>query len=151
MTFPVNNKYNDQGGPYRKETGYLSGTYTAATDVSETTASASTNASAAAQARLAAGVLTITVGFRPKHVKITNVTDRVVHEWYQGMNQGDYLKQIANGTKTLETDDKLVVAVTAVTPSATAAVTVLATGVVTVLADGGIITDNDTVVYEITG
>lgn len=121
--------------PIRRQSGYISGTYTAAsaTNASFTT----TNSEASTQAVIAAGVLTITPGFIPKYVKVINVTDRLTQEWFEGMNTGDFLETAANGDKTLETDDVLTVSAT--------------TGVVVITASGGAITDNDTVVWEING
>jgi hypothetical protein len=87
-------------------------------------------------ANLAAGVLTITPGFIPNHVKVVNVTTRVMQEWFKGMNQGDSVDTAAAGTRTLETDDMLVVNET--------------TGVVTVTASGTF-TDNETVAWELLG
>lgn len=126
-------------------TGHISGTYTAATEAVSSgpsqTFSASTLTTRQADgnntqgAALASGVLTVTPGFIPRYAKIINVTDRVTQEWHKGMNQGDFLETAANGTRTLETDDKLVVNET--------------TGVVTFTADGTAITDNDTSVFEI--
>jgi hypothetical protein len=55
--------------------------------------------------------VTVYPGFRPSYVRFENVTDRITMEWFAGMNQGDYLKTIADGTKTLETDDVLTVEV----------------------------------------
>jgi len=125
--------------------GALSGTYTAATDVNASTGAGSpasisvpngTLGQGSSGASLAAGVLTITPGFIPNHVKIVNVTTRVMQEWFKGMNQGDSVDTAAAGTRTLETDDMLVVNET--------------TGVVTVTASGTF-TDNDTVAWEILG
>ena len=125
--------------------GSLSGTYTAATDVNASSgagspASISVPNGALGQgssgANLAAGVLTITPGFIPNHVKIVNVTTRVMQEWFKGMNQGDSVDTAAAGTRTLETDDMLVVNET--------------TGVVTVTASGTF-TDNETVAWELLG
>ena len=48
-------------------------------------------------------------GFRPKYVLVINLTDRVSYEWYTGMAEGDYIKTVAAGTRTLETDDVVVV------------------------------------------
>jgi dethiobiotin synthetase len=48
-------------------------------------------------------------GFKPTRVTVINVTDRITYEWFEGMNEGDYLKTVAAGTRTLETDDVLVV------------------------------------------
>lgn len=121
----------------RRAQGYLSGTYTAATVTSETTKSATSNADAVAQAVIASGVMTITLGWVPKRFKIENKTDRLSQEWELGMNTGDFIETAANGDRTLETDDKISVNAT--------------TGVVTVTFDGGAVTDNDTVVWVAEG
>ena len=97
MTAPTST-YKRNTGPVQRAQGSVSGTYTAATDVSTT-----------ANASIAAGVLTITLGFVPTFFKLVNVTDKIALEWYDGMNQGDYLKTIANGTVTLETGDALTI------------------------------------------
>ena len=121
----TNSKYITEG-VVRKVTGSLSGTYTAASVASTTE-----------NATIASGVMTITTGFIPKRVYVHNITDRLEQEWFQGMNTGDFIEKAAAGDKTLETDDKLTVNAT--------------TGVVTITFDGGAVTDNDTMVYEITG
>lgn len=48
-------------------------------------------------------------GFRPTYVQLVNLTDRITYEWYEGMAEGDYVKTVAAGTRTLETDDVMVV------------------------------------------
>jgi hypothetical protein len=48
-------------------------------------------------------------GFKPTKVIVVNITDRISYEYMAGMNEGDYLKTVAAGTRTLETDDVLVV------------------------------------------
>lgn len=121
-----------------KNQGSLSGTYTAATDVVADTDGVT----------LASGVLTIKCSFEPTYVKVTNVTDRITQEWHKGMNSGDFIETAANGVRTLETDDKIVVAA-AVTGSAPVEIKPAYT--VTVLADGTVITDNDTTVWTIEG
>lgn len=124
--------------------GYISGTYTAATVNSATAASTTAaatggiaNADAVANMVIASGVMTITLGFAPKYFKIVNVTDRLTQEWFEGMNSGDFIETAAAGTRTLETDDKVVVSQSA--------------GTVVVTFDGGAATDNDTVVWEARG
>lgn len=102
---------NNPDGVSRFAEGSYSGTYTAAN-------------------------VTITLGFNPTYFKITNMTDRVSQEWYSGMNSGDFLETAAAGTRTLETDDQIIVNTD---------------GTVTVVAAGGAITDNDTVVWEARG
>lgn len=97
MTAPTST-YKRNTGPVQRAQGSVSGTYTAASDVSTTT-----------NASIAAGVLTITLGFVPTYFKLLNVTDRIACEWYAGMNQGDYIKTIADGTATLETGDALTI------------------------------------------
>lgn len=52
-------------------------------------------------------------GFKPTSVVVENTTDRIRYEWHHGMNSGDYIKTVAAGTRTLETDDALVVEVDA--------------------------------------
>ena len=121
-----------------KNQGSLSGSYTASSDVVADTDGVT----------LAAGVLTIKCTFEPTYVKVVNVTDRVTQEWHKGMNKGDFVETAANGTRSLETDDKLVVTV-AVT--GTAPVEIKPVYTVAVLADGGAITDSDTVVWSIEG
>lgn len=79
---------------------------------------------------------TLTLGFVPKHFKITNVTDRLTQEWHEGMNSGDFIETAANGTRTLETDDQIIVNTD---------------GTITIVAAGGAMTDNDTVVWEAQG
>ena len=132
------------GGPVQRAQGYIKGTYTAATDVSTTTNSS-----------IAAGVLTLTLGFVPKHFYISNLTDRLTQEWWEGMNQGDYTERVAAGDQTLETDDKIVVKVrTGAGGSASQAggsADTSPSGVVTVTFDSGIATDNDTVVWYAEG
>src|SRR3990167_5935540 len=83
-------------GPVQRATGSLSGTYTAATVTSTT-----------ANAAIASGVMTLTLGFVPRYFKIVNVTDRLTQQWFEGMNQGDFIETVAAGDQTLETDDKI--------------------------------------------
>lgn len=136
MTAPTVSRVNPNGVLNRVQVS-LSGTYTAATDVY-----------AANDITLASGSLAVTVGFEPTAVKVINVTDRLTQEWFKGMNQGDFLETAANGDKTLETDDKVVVAVST---AGSAPVVTKPAYTVTVLANGGAITDNDTVVLVIEG
>jgi hypothetical protein len=139
MTAPTVS-YNRNCGPVQRAQGSISGTYTAASDVSST-----------ANSTIAAGVLTLTLGFVPTYFKIINATDRVTQEWFKGMNSGDYLETAANGDKTLETDDKVVVALRTGTggsvSQAGGSADTSPSGVVTVTFDSGICTDNDTVVW----
>ena len=143
MTAPTNLS-NVNCGPVQRTQGSISGTYTAASDVSSTT-----------NASIAAGVMTLTLGFVPTRFMIMNVTDRVKQEWFKGMNSGDYLETAADGTVTLETDDKVVVAIrTGAGGSASqsgGSADTSASGVVTVTFNSGIATDNDTVVWVAEG
>jgi hypothetical protein len=131
-------------GVVSRATGYIKGTYTAATVNSATAASTTAaatggiaNADAVENMVIASGVMTITLGFVPKYFKIINATDRLIQEWYDGLAFGDYLEEVAAGDKTLETDNKIEVDTD--------------TGVVTVTFDSGIATDNDTVVWVAEG
>lgn len=143
MTAPTN-VLSINTGPVQRAQGSISGTYTAASDVSTT-----------ANAAITAGVLTLTLGFVPTYFKIINATDRITQEWFKGMNSGDYFETLANGTRTLETDDKVVVALRtgaggSVSQAGGSADTT-PSGVVTVTFDSGICTDNDTVVWVAEG
>lgn len=139
-------KYFKNPGVIQRAFGHISGTYTAATEVAASSGAGSPATIAnpngvlgagSGGASIAAGVLTITPGFVPNYVKVMNVTEKIMHEWHKGMNQGDYLKTVAAGTRTLETDDVLVVNET--------------TGVVSILASGDALDDNDLTVWEVQG
>ena len=56
-----------------------------------------------ATAITAADYTEIDVGFKPKHVKWVNLTDRITVEFYEGMTAGNCLKTAATGAQTLET------------------------------------------------
>lgn len=43
------------------------------------------------------------VGFRPRYVRVDNVTDRIMLEWYEGMTTAHAVKTLAAGTRSLET------------------------------------------------
>lgn len=136
--------YSRNPEPQQRASGSFSGTYTAASDVSTTT-----------NATMAAGVITLTLGFVPRYFMIENITDRVKQEWYDVMNSGDYLETAANGARSLETDDKLVITErTGSGGSASQAggsADTSASGVVTITVDSGIVTDNDTVIWTAIG
>jgi hypothetical protein len=53
-----------------------------------------------------------TPGFRPRYVRVDNVTDRIKLEWYEGMNAAHAVKTAAAGTVTLETSAVTTVTVT---------------------------------------
>lgn len=136
MAAPTVSRVNDNGAPNRVQICFK-GTYTAATDVYSGNG-----------ITMAAGSISIRVGFTPSRVYAVNATDRLSQEWFSGMNQGDFLETAANGDKTLETDDKLVVAVD---PTGVAPVQFNPAATVTLVVNGGIMTDNDTVIVVIEG
>ena len=43
------------------------------------------------------------VGFTPRYIKVDNVTDRTVWEWYEGMTSAYAAQTVAAGTRTLIT------------------------------------------------
>ena len=53
----------------------------------------------------AAVIETFTVGFQPRYIAIHNLTDRISHEWFQGMADLSALKTVAAGTRTLDTTE----------------------------------------------
>lgn len=131
MAAPTVARTNDNGAPNRVQISFK-GTYTAATDVYD-----------ANGITMAAGVITIKLGFVPSRVMVKNVTDRLTQEWFKGMNQGDFLETVAAGDQTLQTDDQIVVTedVTGAAP-----VQYKPTATLTITAGGGAMTDNDTVI-----
>lgn len=50
----------------------------------------------------AAAATTFDFGFAPRVVRIHNLTDRISHEWFEGMADNSALKTVAAGTRTLE-------------------------------------------------
>lgn len=50
----------------------------------------------------AAAATTFDFGFKPRKVVIHNLTDRISHEWFEGMSDNTALKTVAVGTRTLE-------------------------------------------------
>lgn len=50
-----------------------------------------------------AAAVDFSFGYAPRVVKLVNLTDRITHEWYEGMTSGYSLKTVAAGTRTLET------------------------------------------------
>jgi len=130
-------------GPVQRTQGYLSGTYTAATDVNTTTGAA-----------LAAGVLTLTPGFSPQHVLFQNITTRIKREWYRGMAANTTLDTDANGTQSLNTSSALVIYVrsgTGGSVSQAGGTAGASTDCTVVITASGLFTDNDAVCWSIVG
>lgn len=59
-----------------------------------------------ATAITAADYIEIDVGFKPKYVCFSNITDQIGVEYFEGMTADTCLKTAANGTRTLETTNK---------------------------------------------
>lgn len=51
----------------------------------------------------------ITCGFKPRYVKVVNVTSRDQMEWYEGMADDSGIKTVAAGTRTLDVADAITV------------------------------------------
>jgi hypothetical protein len=124
----------------------ISGTYTAATDLTAGSAvvpgvSAQGAQDTAGVSTDGAGNLKCKFGFTPDTVKVDNATTRTILTWFRGMAAGDYCKQVAGGTRTLETDSGLLV-----DTSDTSATR----GTVTVTAASAGFTDNATLRVEAT-
>lgn len=49
--------------------------------------------------------LSLSLGFNPRYVQLVNLTDRTTYEWYMGMANGETIKTVAAGTRTLDTAD----------------------------------------------
>lgn len=54
----------------------------------------------------AADYIEIDLGFAPKYVNFTNITDRISVEHWEGMTDDTCVKTAAAGTRTLETTNK---------------------------------------------
>ncbi len=50
-----------------------------------------------------AAAFNITCGFKPRYVRVINLTDREEIEWFEGMADASALKTVAAGTRTLPT------------------------------------------------
>jgi len=50
------------------------------------------------------------IGFRPRHIRVENVTDRILFEWYEGMTSGHAVQTVAAGTRTAITTGGVTVA-----------------------------------------
>lgn len=149
--------------PERSVNGYMSGTYTAATVTNAllTTTNADANGFSVASGGvtttlrqnvvLAAGVCTITLGFVPRRVLVTNVTQRITKEWIEGMNVTDNLLTVAAGTKTLVTDSGVLLSSQAAGGTAPVTTEPASTVTITFATGTAIVTDNDTWTYEIYG
>lgn len=59
-----------------------------------------------ATAITAADYIEIDLGFKPSYVNVTNATDRISVEHWQGMTDDTCVKTAAAGTRTLETTNK---------------------------------------------
>lgn len=51
----------------------------------------------------------ITTGFRPRYVRVQNLTSRDSMEWFEGMTAGHGLKTVAAGTRTAVTSNGITV------------------------------------------
>jgi len=52
---------------------------------------------------------TITTGFRPRYVRVQNLTSRDSMEWFEGMTAAHGLKTVAAGTRTAATSNGITV------------------------------------------
>lgn len=56
-----------------------------------------------------AAAFTITLGFKPRYVKVSNVDSRDQMEYFEGMDDASGVKMVAAGTRTLETTNGITV------------------------------------------
>lgn len=77
-----------------------------------------TETSAATMLRMANGshldgdgttAFSTTLGFDPRYIRVENETDRILFEWYQGVDTAKGVKTAAAGTRTLETSAMITV------------------------------------------
>ena len=53
--------------------------------------------------------VSIPIGSQAVHIKIVDVTDNIIWEWYRGFPATDTLKTVAAGTRTVDTTSAIVV------------------------------------------
>lgn len=70
----------------------------------------------------AGAIVDVDLGFVPRYIKFVNVTDRITHEFIEGMAATTTLKAVAAGTLTADTTSALVVTDNGFTISAAAAI-----------------------------
>lgn len=80
---------------------------------------------------------TIVLGFEPKHIKVTNLTDRISGEWYDESPAGTQLLTIATGVRTYA--------------DAGIALNADGDGFTVTVATAGLETDDDDVIWEAFG
>lgn len=51
----------------------------------------------------------ISLGFKPRYIRVENATDRILLEWWEGMTTAHAVKTVAIGTRTLETSGGITV------------------------------------------
>lgn len=56
-----------------------------------------------------AGARTFNLGFDPVYVRVVNLVDRTMMEWFYGMTSGHAIKTVAAGTRTLITSNGITV------------------------------------------
>lgn len=143
MTAPTS-KINPNVGPVQRTQGSISGTYTAATNVSATQ-----------NATMAAGVLTLTLGFVPTYFKLQNVTTGIMREWFAGMTAGTSLDTTAAGVMSLNASSGVVIALEtragAVGGTSSGGSADTSPSGVCVVTASGIFTNNDTVAWYAIG
>lgn len=142
MAAPSAMAYNRNPGPVQRTTGYATFT-TAATDVYSSDG-----------VSLASGVMTLTLGFVPTHVMITNATTRIMTEWFPPIASGTSIDTAAAGTRTLNTSSKIAVTGRTGTGGSSSqsggSADTSASGTVA-LTLSGFATDGDTIIWEIQG
>ena len=92
MTTPTANISHTDSLHVQRVTGWII-PVTVATDVSTTT-----------NASFSSSVLTLTLGFAPKHILLINTTSGSQQEWFEGMTSTQCIETITNGSPSLETD-----------------------------------------------
>jgi hypothetical protein len=54
----------------------------------------------------AGNYIQLTVGFKPRYIRVCSNTSRIQVEWWEGMADDTCIKTAANGTRTIETTNK---------------------------------------------
>ena len=70
----------------------------------------------------AEAAFTINCGFKPRYVRVVNLTDKIEGEFFEGMTDDYMLKTVANGTRTHESSNGITITTNGFTMAADSSV-----------------------------
>ena len=70
----------------------------------------------------AEAAFTVVCGFKPRYVRVVNLTDKIEGEWFEGMTADYMLRTVAAGTRTHQTSNGITITDTGFTMAADSSV-----------------------------